>query len=191
MNQSGDLGQMRSEISFASGLDRSNQSEIARQLSLYAQRLCAPFEAICSCVQLNVRMFQGGSGKCSRFPVVWSSIRGLSAGDKSGNTADHTCPPIRQRRKLGAARIRAGMRAGSKGGGTNGSKFWNASTDQAGISRLALAAPADRLCPGRRHRHRGASAALVTRTSHDGDGQPAERNAPAALAQQRLSQPQY
>jgi hypothetical protein len=107
---------MRSEISFASGLDRANQPEIARQLSLYAQRLCAPFEAICSCVQLNVRMFQGGSGKCSRFPVVWSSIRGLSAGDKSGNTADHTCPPIRQRRKLGAAWIRAGMRAGSKAG---------------------------------------------------------------------------
>ena len=100
MNQSGDLGRMRSEISFASGLDRANQPGIARQLSLYAQRLCAPFEAICSCVQLNVRMFQGGSGKCSRFPVVWSSIRGLSAGDKSGNTADHTCPPVRQRRKL-------------------------------------------------------------------------------------------
>jgi hypothetical protein len=37
-------------------------------------------------------------------------------GDKSRNTADRTCPPIRQRRKLGAARIRARMRTGSKAG---------------------------------------------------------------------------
>ena len=79
MNQSGDLGRMRSEISFASGLDRANQPEIARQLSLYAQRLCAQFEAICSCVQLNVRMFQGGSGKCSRFPVLATRGRHHSA----------------------------------------------------------------------------------------------------------------
>jgi hypothetical protein len=63
---------------------------------------------------LNVRVSQCSSGKSARFPVVWS--RRLSLGDKSGNTADHTCPPIRQRRKLGAARIRAGMRTGSKAG---------------------------------------------------------------------------
>ena len=112
MNQSRDLAQMRSEISFASGLDRANQPGIARQLSLYAQRFCAQFQAICSGAQLNVRMFH--SSENARFLVVWS--RRLSAGDKSGNAADRTCPPIRQRRKLGAARIRAGMRAAARRG---------------------------------------------------------------------------
>jgi hypothetical protein len=114
MNQSGDLGRMRSEISFVSGLDRANQPGIARQLSLYAQRFYAPFGTICSGALLNVRLSQCSSGKSARFPVVWS--RRLLLGDKSRNTADHTCPPIRQRRKLGAARIRARMRTGSKAG---------------------------------------------------------------------------